>query len=78
MAKNLLQYVKYPKCFNAIDLLTCCSGRATELFLKVAMLLLSGARGRFIMVGRRARWVLLLDGVFSLVSSPRRTSEVMF
>ena len=53
----------------------CCSaGRATALFLKVAVLLLLGlARDKG---GMRAR-VLLLDGVFSLVSSPRRTSKIM-
>ena len=56
---------------------TCCSGRATALFLKVAMLPLLGTRWRLpIREGRAARGVLLLDGVFSLASSPRRTSEM--
>ena len=57
---------------------TCCSGRATALFLKVAMLPLLGPRWRLpIREGRpAARGVLLLDGVFSLASSPRRTSEM--
>ena len=59
---------------------TCCSGRATALFLKVAMLPLLGTRWRLpIREGRPAeRGVLLLDGVFSLASSPRRTSEIRY